>query len=56
VQEVAKLDALTLVGSFYEFLTKHGGQQHEVVIVHPDQVVILDVAGGFCIFPCEPAG
>ncbi len=44
MKEVAELDVLALVGSVGELLAEHGRQQHEVVIVDPDQVVILNVA------------
>jgi hypothetical protein len=46
VQEEAKLDVLLLVTNL---LAQHGGQEHEVVIVHPYHIVVLDISGdGLC--------
>ena len=40
VQEEANLDVLL---GRANLLTEHGRQQHQMIIVHPDQIAILDI-------------
>lgn len=40
VQEEANLDILLTVANL---LAQHLGQQHEVIIMHPDQITVLDL-------------
>lgn len=59
VQEEANLHVFLCVSKLF---AKHCWQQHQVVVVHPDQVVVLDIFGnclceqaiGFCV--CLPCG
>ena len=49
VQEEANLDILLGIA---ELLAQHGGHEHQVVVVHPDHVVVLYV---LCDGLCEQA-
>lgn len=42
VQEESQLDVLLLIA---DLLAQHGGQEHEVVIMDPDHVIVLDILG-----------
>jgi hypothetical protein len=47
VQEETELDVALGVA---DFLAEHGGQKHEMVVVDPDQIVVLHI---FCDFLCK---
>ena len=49
MEEEAKLDVALRVANFF---AKHGRQKHEMVVVDPDQIVILNILGNLL---CEQA-